>query len=312
MTAPTGFGARAARFFFMQLGGLVTIIVYFTVFGKSGYSVSGLHAALFVALAMQSSYVALAWSQSELKQFDVGLWLMFAVGAAAAFANVASIVGLFQTYSPAILFVTFGLTAALPPLFGYESFIAYFTRRTVPRWQQKLRITASISAVMAVFWIILFFVAAALCVHAPHDWRFTVLYPNVLIFGVGMTANKWLPAVYLKMFPPELPTSAEAAIMSMPFVFDQGAAGGVRTEIQFRVSGAEPGNYWLRIADDRCTSFEGDAPAPQVTVHTPETVWMQIVRGEMTGAQALASGLFRFEGDAAVLAALSTWFPARR
>jgi len=77
----------------MQLGGLVTIIVYFTVFGTSGYSVSGLHAALFVALAIQSGYVALASSQGELKQFDVGLWLMFALGAAAALANVAPVVG---------------------------------------------------------------------------------------------------------------------------------------------------------------------------------------------------------------------------
>ena len=127
-----------------------------------------------------------------------------------------------------------------------------------------------------------------------------------------MTANKWLPAVYLKAFPPELPTLAEAAIMSMPFVFDQSTAGGVRADIQFRVRGAEPGSYWLRIADDRCTSFEGKASAPQVIIHSPDTVWMRIVRGEIDGAQALASGLFRIEGDATVLASLSTWFPARR
>jgi len=312
MTDQARLGARVARFFFMQLGGLVTVVGYFTLLQASGRSVSGLRVALFVALAVQSGYIALAWSQGEIKQFDLGLWLMFAVGATGALAGVAPLVGLFRTYSPAIVFVTLGLTAALPPLLGYESFTAYFARRTVPRWQQKLRITARISGVIGAFWTGLFFVAAGLCAYAPLDWRFTALYPNLLVFVVGMTSSKWLPAVYLKVFPPELPTSAEAAIMSMPFVFDKRAAGGARAEIQFHVGGAEAGDYWLHIADGRCESFEGEAPAPNLTVHTPDTIWMRMVRGEIDGAQALGAGLFHTEGDAALLAALSSWFPARR
>lgn len=305
-------GARIARFFFMQLGGLITVVGYFTLLQASGRSVSGLRVALFVALAVQSGYVALAWSQGEIKQFDLGLWLMFAVGATGALAGVAPLVELFQTYSPAIVFVTLGLTAALPPLFGYESFTAYFARRTLPRWQQKLRLTARISGVIGFLWTILFFVAAGLCAYAPLDWRFTALYPNLLVFAVGMTSTKWLPAVYLRVFPAGLPTSAEAAIMSMPLAFDKRAANGACAEIQFRVGAAEGGNYWLHIADGRCESFEGEAPAPNLTVHTPETIWMRIVRGEIDSAQALGAGLFHTEGDVALLAALSSWFPPRR
>ncbi|HXQ20162.1 MAG TPA: hypothetical protein VN812_00715 [Candidatus Acidoferrales bacterium] len=312
MTVQARLGARAARFFFMQLGGLVTVVGYFTLLQASARSVSGMRVALVVALAVQSGYIALAWSQGEIKQFDLGLWLMFAVGATGALAGVAPLLGLFRTYSPAIVFLTFGLTAALPPLLGYESFTAYFTRRTVPRWQQKLAITARVSGVIGVFWTILFFVAAGLCAYAPLDWRFVALYPNLLVFAVGMTSNKWLPAVYLKVFPPELPTSAEAAIMGMPFAFDKRAAGSTRAEIQFRVGGAGAGDYWLRIADGRCESFEGEAPAPNLTVHTPDTIWMRMVRGEIDGAEALGAGLFHTEGDAAMLVALSSWFPARR
>ena len=125
MTVQARLGARVARFFFMQLGGLVTVVGYFTLLQASGRSVSGLRVALFVALAVQSGYVALAWSQGEIKQFDLGLWLMFAVGATGALAGVAPLVGLFQMYSPAIVFVTLGLTALLPPFLGYESFTAY-------------------------------------------------------------------------------------------------------------------------------------------------------------------------------------------
>jgi len=311
MNGAAGLGARAARFFFMQLGGLIVVVVYFTAFGLSGYSASGLRGALLIALAMQSGYLALAWSQSELKQFDFGLWLMFAVGVVSALSGVTPVVALFQRYSPAVLFVTLGLTAALPPLLGYESFTAYFIRRTVPRWQQKLAITARISDLITAFWSVLFFVAAGLCTYAPRDWRFTALYPNLLVFGVGMTANKWLPAAYLKLFPPAAPSTAEAVIMGMPFAFDSRAAAGAHVEIQFRVSGAEPGHYWLRIANGRCESFEGDAPVPNLTVYTPDTVWLRIVRGELDGAEALAEGLFRFDGDATILAAFGTWFPAQ-
>ena len=312
MVQEAGFGARAARFFFMQIGSLVTVVVYFAIYGRSGYSVNGLRTALLVALAVQTGYVALAWSQQYLKQFDVGFWLLFAVGAAAMLAGITPLVGLYQLYSPALLFTMLALTAALPPLLGYDWFTAYFMRRTLPRWQLKLPLTARIGGVMGMFWVALFVVAAVLCAYAPLDWRFTALYPNLLVVAVGLPAGKWLPALYLKLFPPEALTTAEAAIMGMPFAFDARAAHDVRAEIQFRVSGAEPGNYWLRIAGGRCESFEGDAPAPNVTVHTPDTVWLRIVRGELDGAQALASGLMRAEGDATILASFGAWFPVPR
>ena len=47
-------------------------------------------------------------------------------------------------------------------------------------------------------------------------------------------------------------------------------------------------------------------------MHTPDTVWMRIVRGELDGAQALAAGLFRIDGDPALLAAVRTWFSRGR
>src|SRR5215468_6802419 len=193
------------------------------------------------------------------------------------------------------------MTAALPPLLGYDWFTAYFERRTLPPWLQKLPVTRRISRVIGTFWIAIFLVAAALCAHAPSDWRFTFLYPNVLIFGVGLAGNRLLPMLYLKLFAAEPPTTAEAVIMGMPFVFNRRAAAGVRTEIQFRVSGGEPGDYWVRIAGGRCESFTGDAPTAAVTIYTPDTVWLRIVRGELDGTQAFFQGLFHVTGNIATL-----------
>jgi len=305
------FGARAVRFFFMYLGPLVTILPYFAIFGAAAYSMSGLRTALFAALAIQSAYIAAAWMLGEHKQFDFGVWLMFAAGALAAVAGFTPLLTVYQTYSPVLVFVALGLTAGIPPLLGFEPFTAYFMRRQLPRWQLKLPISARLGMVITYFWTTLFFVAAGLCAYAPRDPRFTTWYPNLLIVLVGMTAGKWLPPLYLKLFPPAIPTSVEPIIMGMPFVFDRRAAGGARAQIQFRVSGDQPGDYWLRIANGRCESFDGDAPAADLVIHTPDDVWLRIIRGEIDGPQALANGLFRVEGDAEVLKALSVWFPRR-
>src|SRR5262249_31017358 len=105
-------GQRAGGFFFMQIGGMVTVIVYFKIYGWSGNSLSGLRTALLVGLAVQTGYNALAWSQDYLKQFDVAFWLLFAVGVAAFAAGVTPLIGLYQLYSPALLFIMLGMTAA--------------------------------------------------------------------------------------------------------------------------------------------------------------------------------------------------------
>ncbi len=306
-----GFGARAVRFFFMYRGPLVTIVVYFAVVGAPDSSTSRLGTALSVALGLQTAYIAAAWIQGEHKQFDFGVWLLFAAGALAVAVGCTPVLSVYQSYSPVLVFLTLGLTAGIPPLFGYEPFTAHFMRRQLPRWQLKHPLSAHLGMVIAYFWAALFLVAAGLCAYAPRDPRFTALYPNLLIVVVGMTAGKWLPPLYLWLFPPVMPTSIEPLIMGMPFAFDRRAGRGARAQIQFRVSGAEPGDYWLRIAGGRCESFEGVTPTPDVVIHTPDQVWLGILRGEIDAAQALTDGLFRVEGDAGVLQGLRVWFPRR-
>jgi hypothetical protein len=127
-----------------------------------------------------------------------------------------------------------------------------------------------------------------------------------------MTANLWLPLLYFKVFPPSLPRAVDALVMGMPLAFDRRAARDARASIQFRVSGDEAGDYYLRIERGTCRSFEGMAPAADLTVYTPDEVWVRIARGELDGGKALAEGLYRAEGDLDVLAKLGDWFPPRR
>ena len=300
------------RFFFIHLGSFVAVIVFFVLAGRAGYSAAGVRSALVVALAVATAYLALARRAGELKYFDVSLWLLFAVGTLVTTAGPRPAAQLFERYSPALLFTTLGLTALVPPLLGREPFTYYYARRQTPAWQQRLPEFVAINRVMTAYWMCLFFAAAALAAFAPTDPRFTVVGPNLLTFGAGMSANWWLPRLYLWLFPPELPSAIEPLLLGMPLAFDRRAAGDSRAVIQFRVSGAESGDYHVRVERGTCRSFTGMAAAPDLVVHTPDTVWMRIARGELDGGRALQEGLYRAEGDLAVLAKMGEWFNTRR
>jgi len=303
--------SRPVQFFFMHLGTLIGIVVYITLGERGAWSAEGTGHALRMALGAHTAYLLLAVWQGEMKQFDVGFWLLFALGALAAATGATPVLALYQRYAGALVFTTLTLTALVPLLAGRTPFTVYHGLRQAPRWQWRTPTFLQIARVMAAFWVLVFAAAAVLCVLRPADPMFTFAYPNLLVFLVGMPAGWWLPPLWLRRFPPPLPDDAEPLIMVLPFVFDAAAAGDVRAVIQFHVSGREPGDYWLRIAERRCESFEGTASTANLTVHTPDHVWVDIAHGRLDGTQALLEGKYRVEGDASVLVKFQEWFGGR-
>ena len=306
---PTVPRSRFARFFYMHVGSFVALLVYAIDLARAGQAAEGLRHALLVALVVETAYVALAARRDELKYADDCLWTVFALGTLLVQAGVSPAVFLFQNYSSAIFFGTFSLMALVPLLLGRETFTYYYARRQTPRWQQNLPTFHSINRLMAAFWTLIFFTATLLAASAPHDWRFTALYPNLLIFVVGVPAPLWCTPLFLRFFPPALPQTVEALIMGMPFVFSSEAARDADARIQICVSGADAGDYYLRIAKGKCESLEGRTPMPDLTVYTPDTVWVEMMHGRLDRARALEQGLYRVEGDLTMLAQMAKWFP---
>lgn len=105
-----------------------------------------------------------------------------------------------------------------------------------------------------------------------------------------------------------LPETFHGAITGQAAVFNPAAAGDLRADLQFCVTGQEPGEYVLRIADGRCTAHTGKVSQPALTVHTPSEVWLQITRGELSGATAYLQGLFRAEGNMNLLMRMNELF----
>jgi len=297
--------------FFVHVGSFVAVIVYFAILGRASDPEAGVRVALPVALAVMSVYILLARRAGLAKQFDAGLWSMFAVGSAAVWGGSESARFLFASYSPAILFFTLGMVAAIPLLLGREPFTVFFARRGTPAWQQRTRDFAVINRIITVWFAALFLTAAALAAWAPHDFRFAVVVPNLLVFVAGLPSQLWIPPLYLRLFGPSPPETVETAILGMPLGFDAKAAGDARATIQFRVNGPGGGDFWVRVADGACESSPGEAPAADLVIRAPSSVWLGIARGEIDPGQALVSQQVSIEGDSAVLPRIGEWFPRR-
>jgi len=97
-------------------------------------------------------------------------------------------------------------------------------------------------------------------------------------------------------------------IAGMPTVFNADAAGDLCADIQFVVSGEEPGAYYLHIEAGACTFHEGESESPTLTIKTPSEIWLAISRDEMDGQAAFMEQKYTVEGDFSLLLKLNEFF----
>jgi len=106
----------------------------------------------------------------------------------------------------------------------------------------------------------------------------------------------------------ELPNSVKEVMEGMSGAFQADKAGAANATIQFNFTGAEPGNWTVKVADGKCDVTPGTADSATVTINSPSDVWLKISRRELDGATAFMSGQFTFTGDMGVLMQMGSWF----
>ncbi len=97
------------------------------------------------------------------------------------------------------------------------------------------------------------------------------------------------------------PKTVQQAIEGMTLSVDPNKAKDLNATIQFNVSGEDGGNYYLTLADGKCTFTKGIIPEPTLTINTPADVWLKIARKEMKGAMALMTGKYKAKGQIGLL-----------
>lgn len=105
-----------------------------------------------------------------------------------------------------------------------------------------------------------------------------------------------------------LPNTIKEVMDGMPGAFQPDKAAGVTATIQFKFTGAEEGNYIVKVAEGKCVVEEGETDSATVTINSPSDVWLKISRRELDGATAFMSGQFTFTGDMGVLMQMGSWF----
>ena len=93
----------------------------------------------------------------------------------------------------------------------------------------------------------------------------------------------------------------QQTLEAMPLVFNPLAVPGLTAEIQFNISGSEPGVYTLQIANNACVFQAGASTKPTLTINTPSEIWSGIMRGKINGQEALLKGLYTVQGDVSLL-----------
>jgi putative sterol carrier protein len=226
---------------------------------------------------------------------------------------------IFVDHSVAFLYFTLFIMSLIPQLLGYDP----FTYAVAKQWYSKTvwgtpdfrlinyRITYVWSGIFLAC-----FLSSFLGKGKP---LYSIIIPFSLCIGIGVVFSKKYPDIYLKRkyrVSPEaaaaVPDSVKQLIEGMPGAFDPQAAGDLKAEIQFDISGEGGGKWVLSIDGGRCGVRRGEALASTVMIESPGDVWVKIARGEIDRPKALMKGLYRVKGDMKVLSRMPQLFGARR
>lgn len=239
-----------------------------------------------------------------------------ATGALWAFAAPEHIADFYVDYNTALLYFVLFLTTLLPQLLGFDPFTFTIAKRWSPEavWKTpqflaiNLHITYMFSAIM--------FAAFLSNVLGQGKPICAIIVPFALILGIGIPFSRMYPAYYLKrhgvtrpvISTADFPDTVKELILNMPTRFNPDAAGSIKAQIQYSISGTGGGEFVLSMDNGECSSREGVIPDPDLFIKSPADVWMKISRGEINAPQAMMNGLYSVEGDMDLLMNMGKYF----
>jgi len=222
---------------------------------------------------------------------------------------------LFVDHSTTLLYFALFLTTFIPQLFGYDPFTYAIAKQMTPETVWNTPHFRTINLHLTYFWSMIFFVNFFSSWLGHGRPLFSILIPLVIILGIGLPVVKIYPKYYLKrqfssqpIDPSLIPGTAKELILRMPMGFHPEAAGDLKAEIQFDLSGEGGVKGVLSISEGKCSFLEGQTSSPTLTIHSPAHVWLKIARQEINRAQALMDGLYEVGGDMNLLMKMGDLF----
>ena len=108
-----------------------------------------------------------------------------------------------------------------------------------------------------------------------------------------------------------MPLTISDLMSKMPGAFLPEKAVGLDAVIQFKFTGAEPGDWYATIKDGKCAVAQGEAPSPKMTLTANSADYLKIFTGELDGMQAFMQGKLKLGGDLNLAMKLMQMFKTR-
>ncbi|OPX96346.1 MAG: 2-amino-4-deoxychorismate dehydrogenase [Syntrophorhabdus sp. PtaB.Bin006] len=285
-------------------------VVAFKIIARSGKAtLTQARIAVIVGLILAIIQFGLATRILKHTTYLERAFLAFlAIGTGWLYLTPLSIAGIFVSHSTDLLYLVLFLTALVPQMLGYDPFTYTIAKQWYPETVWHTPQFRTINLHITYVWGLVFLVSSLASLIGHGKPLFSIIVPLAFILGFGLPFARIYPRFYLrrtsKHTPVDvslLPDTARELISRMPLGFDPIAAGNLKADIQFDLSGEGGGKMVLSIADGTCVVREQESHSPTLTIHAPTYVWTKIARGEIDRPTALMDGLFKVEGDMTLL-----------
>jgi putative sterol carrier protein len=104
-------------------------------------------------------------------------------------------------------------------------------------------------------------------------------------------------------------SSVKEIFGGMAGTFNPNAAAGLNAVIQYNIEGADGGNWYVVIKDQKCTVSEGVHSSPTLTMKMADKDWIAMCNGQLNGMTAFMTGKLKTTGDIMLAQRLTTLFP---
>jgi putative sterol carrier protein len=91
--------------------------------------------------------------------------------------------------------------------------------------------------------------------------------------------------------------TVQKIIENHPKYFQASLAEGMNVVIQYVLTGAEASNYYITIKDGTCTTAEGLAEKPSMTLAADSQDFKDVLTGKVNGMQYFMTGKLKLSGD---------------
>ena len=108
-----------------------------------------------------------------------------------------------------------------------------------------------------------------------------------------------------------MPLTVADLMSKMPAAFLSEKAPGLDATIQFKFTGAEPGDWYATIKDGKVDVQQGVHENPKMTLTADSSDYVKIFTGELDGMQAFMQGKLKLAGDLNLAMKLTQMFKVR-